>query len=215
MKSLFLLAILSVSSATNVQAQNVVTVFAEGRAQSRVAEHVVRNLARQRAFSVSRNKCERLRFTGEPLLIPGSGYDTASYRNRIWSAHFWAEFECSDDVPDPVVHFGEWSSEDGDRTYMLMQGRFSWWEAKNVCSEHQATLVDETISEDWQYLRGTTDVVRLMSTNNGCRGVCPVNSWLRDERDIENAYYMTNSRIFSVDRRGMDKATRYSAVCVF
>ena len=69
-------------------------IYAEGRATSPVAEHVVLQNARRRLFNNARNQCRQLGFMNEPTLVPNSGMCSAWYKNRLWTAHCESEFDC-------------------------------------------------------------------------------------------------------------------------
>jgi hypothetical protein len=100
MKLLFavLLAVCGLAPAASAQNNdNPVIVFAEGQAYSRVAEYVVLDHARARMRASARQQCANLGFSGQPAIVPGSGYCQANYGaggQRIWYGHCYSDFTC-------------------------------------------------------------------------------------------------------------------------
>lgn len=189
-------------------------VHAEGRASSPIAEHVVRKLARSRAFASARHQCARFHYKGEPTVIPDSGYDTAHYQNGSWYAHYFADFNCRKEGGGNGADMGPWLSEDETLEFLMIPGRVSWWQAMERCSEAGWSLPDwQTLSDNWLYLKGTTPVQKNASFENGCASTCPVYFWTHEEKSKELAYEFGNVSYKKKDPRGMLKSTRYSVLC--
>lgn len=191
-------------------------VHAEGRATSKVGEHVARKLAKSRAFASARTLCSKYDLFGEPRVIAGSGYDTAQATGNNWSAHYFADFECTEDGTGAIgPDYGPWPNQDETLSFQVLPQRLSWWLGEKECAKVGMRLPTwSELSANWRYLVGTTPVNYRVSEISGCASVCPVSIWTSEEKDIKLAYDFSNSSPEKKDLRGAPKEWRFAVVCV-
>lgn len=209
------IALASLLASTSGLAAEVRKVFAEGRGESPVAEHVVRKLSKDRAFASARALCHRYyQLTGEPVVIAASGYDTAWYQHGMWYGHFYADFQCRDiNDPSNTRNYGPWQNLDQSRAYSQLSTRMSWWTAKQSCEDAGMRLPTwREIASDYRYLKGTTPMLDnyRMDVDSGFPQF-----WTGDEKNAEMAFEFSERQLSSgQDHRGMYKETRYAVLCV-
>ncbi len=213
MRNLMGLLFLAVAVGLSGAVMAAVVVHAEGQAESNIGEHVARKLAKSRAFSSARKQCQYQGFSGEPKVIAGSGYDTAHAWGHNWQAHYFADFECSDEAPLPV-NYGPWPSEDGTLSFQVLPNRASWWIAKKECGKLNLRVAGwKELSESWRYLVGTTPIQNRLFEVQGCASLCPVQIWSEEEHSKIDGHHISNSTSHAVPDHA-PKEWKFAVVCV-